>query len=124
MVNDRFFRYRPFTTHRLQFTIHHSPGAETQDRTGDTSIFSAVLYRLSYLGKRNRPEGPISSERAMRFELTTFSLARRHSTAELRPQLYTPNNPPEADPYGHITGSGPGRIRTDGLLLAKETPSR
>ena len=25
-------------------------GAEGQNRTGDTSIFSAVLYRLSYLG--------------------------------------------------------------------------
>ena len=27
-----------------------SPGAEGQNRTGDTSIFSAVLYLLSYLG--------------------------------------------------------------------------
>lgn len=25
-------------------------GAEGRDRTGDTGIFSAVLYRLSYLG--------------------------------------------------------------------------
>jgi len=25
-------------------------GAEAQSRTGDTSIFSAVLYQLSYLG--------------------------------------------------------------------------
>ena len=25
-------------------------GAKGQDRTGDTGIFSAVLYRLSYLG--------------------------------------------------------------------------
>ena len=25
-------------------------GAEGQNRTGDTSVFSAVLYRLSYLG--------------------------------------------------------------------------
>jgi hypothetical protein len=27
-------------------------GAEDWNRTSDTSIFSAVLYRLSYLGKR------------------------------------------------------------------------
>ena len=27
-------------------------GAEGQNRTGDTSIFSAVLYRLSYLGSQ------------------------------------------------------------------------
>jgi hypothetical protein len=26
-------------------------GAETQDRTGDTAIFSRVLYQLSYLGQ-------------------------------------------------------------------------
>lgn len=26
--------------------------AETQDRTGDTAIFSRVLYQLSYLGQR------------------------------------------------------------------------
>ena len=26
------------------------PGAETQNRTGDTGIFSPLLYRLSYLG--------------------------------------------------------------------------
>jgi hypothetical protein len=25
--------------------------AETQDRTGDTAIFSRVLYQLSYLGQ-------------------------------------------------------------------------
>ena len=27
-------------------------GAEAQSRTGDTSIFSAVLYQLSYLGRQ------------------------------------------------------------------------
>ena len=73
----------------------------------DTSIFNAVLYLLSYLGKKIAPFGAKLSnltlclaqshfcfyashkrftERAMRFELTTFSLARRRSTAELRPQ--------------------------------------
>ena len=30
-------------------------GAEAQTRTGDTCIFSAVLYRLSYLGDRGQP---------------------------------------------------------------------
>jgi hypothetical protein len=29
---------------------HWSGGAESQDRTGDTAIFSRVLYQLSYLG--------------------------------------------------------------------------
>ncbi len=28
----------------------NSPGAETQNRTGDARIFSPSLYRLSYLG--------------------------------------------------------------------------
>ena len=40
-------------------------GAESQDRTGDTAIFSRVLYQLSYLGPmanqalvtRRRPAG-------------------------------------------------------------------
>ena len=31
------------------------PSAESQDRTGDTAIFSRVLYQLSYLGlEKNR----------------------------------------------------------------------
>ena len=30
--------------------------AETQDRTGDTAIFSRVLYQLSYLGLRSLSE--------------------------------------------------------------------
>ena len=29
---------------------HRNGGAESQDRTGDTAIFSRVLYQLSYLG--------------------------------------------------------------------------
>ena len=29
---------------------HRSDGAESQIRTGDTAIFSRVLYQLSYLG--------------------------------------------------------------------------
>ena len=38
-------------------------GAETQDRTGDTAIFSRVLYQLSYLG-RNIEEKSVIHERA------------------------------------------------------------
>ncbi len=36
--------------------------------------------------KERADRQPSKTERAMRFELTTFSLARRRSTAELRPQ--------------------------------------
>ena len=32
-------------------------GAEDWNRTSDTSIFSAVLYQLSYLGTRQRLSG-------------------------------------------------------------------
>ena len=35
--------------------------------------------------KKDPPGVPVLRERAMRFELTTFSLARRRSTTELRP---------------------------------------
>ena len=34
--------------------VEQGSGAEDWNRTSDTSIFSAVLYRLSYLGTRNR----------------------------------------------------------------------
>ncbi len=37
-------------------------GAQGRDRTTDTVIFSHVLYQLSYLGIRLRPDGR-SSER-------------------------------------------------------------
>jgi hypothetical protein len=35
---------------RLSFRPPSEGGAESQDRTGDTAIFSRVLYQLSYLG--------------------------------------------------------------------------
>ena len=50
-------------------------GAEGRSRTDDPAVFSRMLYHLSYLGP----------ERAMGFEPTTSSLARKRSTAELRP---------------------------------------
>ena len=34
----------------LERSVHPVGGAESQDRTGDTAIFSRVLYQLSYLG--------------------------------------------------------------------------
>ena len=35
---------------RSSWLINSAESAETQDRTGDTAIFSRVLYQLSYLG--------------------------------------------------------------------------
>ena len=35
------------------------PSAEGQSRTGDTGIFSAVLYHLSYLGSKTYGKGPM-----------------------------------------------------------------
>ncbi len=37
-------------------------GAESQNRTGDTAIFSRVLYQLSYLGA-SRPKTGRDSDR-------------------------------------------------------------
>ena len=37
-------------SHFRSMTRPPEGGAESQDRTGDTAIFSRVLYRLSYLG--------------------------------------------------------------------------
>ena len=44
---------RPPTTVRLSVVLvgGYWAGAEGQSRTGDTGIFSAVLYHLSYLGE-------------------------------------------------------------------------
>ena len=36
--------------HARRFCLVLRPSAESQDRTGDTAIFSRVLYQLSYLG--------------------------------------------------------------------------
>ena len=44
-------RRRTTTVLRPQIsTFLPAESAETQDRTGDTAIFSRVLYQLSYLG--------------------------------------------------------------------------
>ena len=46
-------RRRTTTVLRPRIRSSHLTGsAETQDRTGDTAIFSRVLYQLSYLGQR------------------------------------------------------------------------
>ena len=37
------------------FGCRNEDGAEDWNRTSDTSIFSAVLYQLSYLGARQNP---------------------------------------------------------------------
>ena len=47
-------RRRTTTVLRPQMADHLAESAESQDRTGDTTIFSRVLYQLSYLGL-NRP---------------------------------------------------------------------
>ena len=45
-------RRRTTTVLRPQITAYNlAESAETQDRTGDTAIFSRVLYQLSYLGQ-------------------------------------------------------------------------
>src|SRR5215208_4946096 len=36
---------------RISWSMLLTESAETQDRTGDTAIFSRVLYQLSYLGQ-------------------------------------------------------------------------
>ena len=46
-----------------------------------------MLYQLSYPGKSDKPIDLPNPERAMGFEPTTFSLARRCSTTEPRPQI-------------------------------------
>ena len=44
-------RRRSTTELRPRLSTDLVESAETQDRTGDTAIFSRVLYQLSYLGQ-------------------------------------------------------------------------
>lgn len=44
-------RRRSTTELRPHVSTDLVESAETQDRTGDTAIFSRVLYQLSYLGQ-------------------------------------------------------------------------
>ena len=46
--------FRPLVGPIVPASSNGADGAEGQDRTGDTWIFSPVLYRLSYLGSRVR----------------------------------------------------------------------
>jgi hypothetical protein len=45
-------------------------GAESQDRTGDTAIFSRVLYQLSYLGPVRRTGSPSARGKVPRLSET------------------------------------------------------
>ncbi len=54
---------------------------------------TGALIKLAYATEASMPYARchllVAQERAMRFELTTFSLARRRSTAELRPHRHS-----------------------------------
>ncbi len=47
-------------------------GAKSRDRTGDPTIFSRVLYQLSYLGKVGTVFGPMVGDDGL--EPPTFSV--------------------------------------------------
>ena len=65
-------------------------GAESQNRTGDTAIFSRVLYQLSYLGPmanqalvtRRRPAGYHGARRPFN-DARSLDVALRHRTGHL-----------------------------------------
>ena len=67
----------------LERSVHPMGGAESQDRTGDTAIFSRVLYQLSYLGP----------------------MANQPSAARRRVERY--HGPPEASNRGGRPPSAP-----------------
>ena len=57
--------FRSVRRHRA--ILPREVGAESQSRTGDTAIFSRVLYQLSYLGPVDRrPIGPDGGPRIAR----------------------------------------------------------
>ncbi len=72
-------------------------GAESQDRTGDTAIFSRVLYQLSYLGPVRRTGCPSARRKVPR---RTETLQGRRTTADLpaaRPACGAPRSLPTED---------------------------
>src|SRR5450759_4565329 len=77
----------------LECRAHRSCGAESQNRTGDTAIFSRVLYQLSYLGPVDRR--PIGSDGAT-----------ENSTGPLGPAIKRPAWSPSVEPSQRRHGRG------------------
>src|SRR4051812_23559376 len=74
-------------------------GAESQDRTGDTAIFSRVLYQLSYLGPMaNQPS-------AARRRVERYHGPRRASNDRARPLPYS--SPASAAASDASSGASP-----------------
>jgi hypothetical protein len=44
---------RDYTNLVMKTILKFEDGAQRRNRTADTGIFNPLLYRLSYLGKRN-----------------------------------------------------------------------
>ncbi len=68
-------------------------GAEGQNRTDDTSIFSAVLYRLSYLGSSIMlvaPKMRVKAETRGRRGVDEGSGIRRQDTRGIEPRIPDP----------------------------------
>ncbi len=79
-------------------------GAESQIRTGDTAIFSRVLYQLSYLGPMANqawpPVGGPQDTTGPRGRATRGASARRHGRSPSLPIPDPPARPPRRVPSG------------------------
>ena len=89
-------------------------GAESQIRTGDTAIFSRVLYQLSYLGPVDPgPIGPVGVPQ------DTTGLRQRQPRRATRTRRRTRVQRPTAEPgqRGDVplaSGGSPGQRRAAG----------
>jgi hypothetical protein len=83
----------------LERSVHPMGGAESQDRTGDTAIFSRVLYQLSYLGPMaNQPSA--ARRRVERYHGPPEASNRRRSEDRSEPLPRSLLQPGQAGRFG------------------------
>ena len=112
----------PLSYFRTDYLIH---GGGTQNRTGDTWIFSPLLYHLSYPALHCYPRFLMAGP--TRLELATFGVTGRHSKpTELRPRIgqnlwwakQGSNLRPPACKAGVLPLNYPPRASTRGILYS------
>ena len=66
---------------RYEISFDISPDGETRTRTGDTTIFSRVLYQLSYLAERGKGSAPARAQTSSRDSSRSSSRSTRRMTS-------------------------------------------
>ena len=98
----------------LEAPTTRSGGAESQDRTGDTAIFSRVLYQLSYLGPMaNQARPPVGGPQ----DSTHVRLATRRRRPERTSSAPVKQGPAPRSPLPIVRQPAPGVLDDTGGRL-------